>query len=84
MTSDRPYRAAFDWSHAVDEIAVQSGRSSTRKSSSPSAARSKLRRIHGDLVASSTPEPLVAVVVVPDVRGLVHHLQHREAAAPLK
>jgi diguanylate cyclase (GGDEF)-like protein len=53
MTSDRPYRAAFEWGQAVDEIALQSGRQFD-----PDVVRAfrsaepKLRRIHGDLVSA--------------------------------
>jgi putative two-component system response regulator len=53
MTSDRPYRDAFEWDTAVAEIFVQSGRQFDP--SVVEAFRSvepKLRRIRGELVAA--------------------------------
>jgi putative two-component system response regulator len=54
MTSDRPYRAAFPWETAVDEILVQSGRQfdpdvvDAFRSVEP-----KLQRIHKELVGGA-------------------------------
>ena len=51
MTSDRPYRTAFRWETAAEEIRVQAGRQfdpdvvDAFRSVEP-----KLRRIHGELV----------------------------------
>jgi cyclic di-GMP phosphodiesterase len=53
MTSDRPYRAAFPWEAAVDEIVVQSGRQfDPDVVRAFRSAEKKLRRIHTDLVAA--------------------------------
>jgi cyclic di-GMP phosphodiesterase len=53
MTSERPYRAAFEWGQAVDEIVLQSGRQFDPKVVGAfRSAEPKLRRIHQELVAA--------------------------------
>jgi cyclic di-GMP phosphodiesterase len=53
MTSDRPYRAAFPWQAAVDEIVVQSGRQfDPEVVQAFRSAEPKLRRIHQELVSA--------------------------------
>jgi response regulator RpfG family c-di-GMP phosphodiesterase len=53
MTSDRPYRAAFEWGQAVDEIGLQSGRQfDPEVVRAFHSAEPKLRRIHHELVAA--------------------------------
>ena len=53
MTSDRPYRAAFEWGQAMDEIVLQSGRQFDPKVVGAfRSAEPTLRRIHHDLVAA--------------------------------
>jgi len=53
MTSDRPYRAAFPWQAAVEEIVVQSGRQfDPDVVKAFRTAEPKLRRIHHELVGA--------------------------------
>jgi putative two-component system response regulator len=53
MTSDRPYRAAFPWQAAVEEIVVQSGRQfDPDVVEAFRTAEPKLRRIHHELVGA--------------------------------
>jgi HD-GYP domain-containing protein (c-di-GMP phosphodiesterase class II) len=53
MTSDRPYRAAFEWGQAVDEIVLQSGRQfDPQVVGAFRSAEPKLRRIHQELAAA--------------------------------
>jgi cyclic di-GMP phosphodiesterase len=53
MTSDRPYRTAFRWESAVDEIFLQSGRQfDPEVVRAFRSAEPKLRRIHRELVAA--------------------------------
>ena len=53
MTSERPYRAAFNWGQAVDEIVLQSGRQfDPQVVGAFRSAEPKLRRIHQELAAA--------------------------------
>jgi ribonuclease P protein subunit RPR2 len=53
MTSERPYRAAFEWDQAADEIVLQSGRQfDPEVVGAFRSAEPTLRRIHRDLVAA--------------------------------
>ena len=53
MTSDRPYREAYPWDKALEEIAVQSGRQfDPDVVEAFGSVEPKLRRIHEGLVAS--------------------------------
>ena len=53
MTSERPYRAAFEWGQAVDEIVLQSGRQfDPQVVGAFRSAEPKLRRIHQELAAA--------------------------------
>jgi ribonuclease P protein subunit RPR2 len=54
MTSDRPYRAAYDWQVAADEIVVQSGRQfDPEVVGAFRSVEPKLRRIHKELAEAA-------------------------------
>jgi cyclic di-GMP phosphodiesterase len=55
MTSDRPYREAFEWNVAVGEILLQRGRQfDPDVVEAFRGAEPKLRRVHDELLASVT------------------------------